>query len=171
MWLLAVEFLRLSKETRDELTSGVVRAFRRYGQTNDELDQAVGNIIGVGRTDMRCLDILHQHGRMTAGELAERAKLSPAAMTSLLDRLEAAGLLRRLRDDTDRRRVLVEITEKMSRTADQLYGPLAAAGAKAMEGLSDRDLRVIRDFISAGAEIQEAQAARLRERLSAEPRP
>jgi DNA-binding MarR family transcriptional regulator len=50
--------------------------------------------------------------RLSAGRLAESAELSTGAMTNRLDRLEAAKLVRRVRDPGDRRGVLVELTEK-----------------------------------------------------------
>ena len=43
----------------------------RAGQrATDAVDEAVTELFGVNRTDSRCLDILEQHGRMTAGHLA-----------------------------------------------------------------------------------------------------
>ena len=53
-------------------------------------------------------------GRRTgplAGQLSEWAELSSGAMTNRIDRLEHAGLVRRLPDPDDRRGVLVELTE------------------------------------------------------------
>jgi DNA-binding MarR family transcriptional regulator len=49
--------------------------------------------------------------RRSPGELAEHAGLSSGAMTSRLDKLEAAGLVRRLPDPNDRRALKVELTE------------------------------------------------------------
>ena len=49
--------------------------------------------------------------RRSAGKLAKRADLSTGAMTNRLDRLEEAGLVRRLPDPDDRRGVLVELTK------------------------------------------------------------
>src|SRR4051812_40400619 len=42
-------------------------------------------------------------GRRTAGSLASKMELSSAAMTNRLDRLEKAGLVRRVPDERDRR--------------------------------------------------------------------
>ncbi|MGB2875613.1 MAG: MarR family transcriptional regulator [Gaiellaceae bacterium] len=47
----------------------------------------------------------------SAGQLTKRAELSSGAMTNRLDRLEQAGFVRRLPDPSDRRGVLVELTE------------------------------------------------------------
>ena len=50
--------------------------------------------------------------RMAATELAEASMLTSGAMTNRIDRLQAEGLVRRVRDRADRRRVLVELSEK-----------------------------------------------------------
>jgi DNA-binding MarR family transcriptional regulator len=50
--------------------------------------------------------------RSSPGDLASDLELSSGAMTSRLDRLEQAGLVRRLPDPEDRRGVVVELTEK-----------------------------------------------------------
>jgi DNA-binding MarR family transcriptional regulator len=50
--------------------------------------------------------------RSSPGDLASDLELSSGAMTSRLDRLEHAGLVRRLPDPEDRRGVVVELTEK-----------------------------------------------------------
>jgi DNA-binding MarR family transcriptional regulator len=47
---------------------------------------------------------------MAATELAETTMLTSGAMTNRIDRLETKGLVRRLHDPEDRRRVLVELT-------------------------------------------------------------
>jgi DNA-binding MarR family transcriptional regulator len=60
---------------------------------------------------LHALMIRQPPGRATPSELADRLMVSPAGITGRLDGMEAAGLLRRLRSGTDRRRVDVEITE------------------------------------------------------------
>ncbi len=50
--------------------------------------------------------------RSSPGKLAQRLELSSGAMTTRLDHLEEAGLVRRLPDPDDRRGVLVELTEQ-----------------------------------------------------------
>ncbi len=49
-------------------------------------------------------------GEPTVGELAERLRIRHHSMVELVDRLEAAGLVRRRHDRADRRRVLVGLT-------------------------------------------------------------
>lgn len=57
--------------------------------------------------------------RRSPGDLAKAHELSSGAMTNRLDRLEGAGLVRRLPDPDDRRGVHVELTEEGLRTWQQ----------------------------------------------------
>src|SRR5438045_4334631 len=52
------------------------------------------------------------NGRRTAGELASKMELSSAAMTNRLDRLEKAGLVRRIPDERERSAGQIEVTEE-----------------------------------------------------------
>jgi DNA-binding MarR family transcriptional regulator len=53
-----------------------------------------------------------ENGRSSPGELAADLELSSGAMTTRLDRLEEAGLIRRLPDPDDRRGIVVELTQE-----------------------------------------------------------
>ena len=69
-------------------------------------------LLGLNRTDTRCLDIIERLDGVSAGRLASEAGLSTGAVTTVLDRLERAGYARRVPDPGDRRRVLVELTPR-----------------------------------------------------------
>jgi DNA-binding MarR family transcriptional regulator len=160
----------MSKE-RDRLLNEVREAFRLNGQAGDTMDQAAADFLGVHRTDTRLMDVLQLQGRMSAGELARAGHLSPAAVTAALDRLEKAGYVRRVRDEDDRRRVMVELTDRMNELTWQLYGPLAESGDAMLRDLTDDQLRIMRDVMREAARLQLEQAGRVRERLSAGPAP
>jgi DNA-binding MarR family transcriptional regulator len=153
----------VSKE-REQLISEVREAFRYNGQASDAMDQAVAEFLGIHRTDGRLLDVLQMAGRMSAGELAKAGHLSPGALTAALDRLERAGYVRRVPDANDRRRVLVEITDRMHALTGQLYGPLAAAGDSMLRDLTDEHLTIMRDVMREAARLQMEQADRVRKR-------
>jgi DNA-binding MarR family transcriptional regulator len=144
-------------------------AFRLNGQGQDAMDAATAAFLGIHRTDLALLDILQTGGRMSAGELAKRGALSPAAVTAALDRLERVGYVRRVRDDEDRRRVLVEVTEKMLADAEEIYGPLAARAEELLGRYTDDQLRAMIDVMRRGNAMQLERAAQLREQVSAAP--
>ena len=99
-----------------------VRANQRATDMSDEL---VCQLLGINRTDARCLDILDNYGRLSAGELAGHSGLTTGAITAVVDRLERLGLARRVADPSDRRRVFVELTEKARQASIELFGPMA----------------------------------------------
>jgi DNA-binding MarR family transcriptional regulator len=145
--------------------SALTAANRRYQQATDALDQAASELLGINRTDARCIDIVLLRGRLTAGELASAAGLSPGAVTTALDRLERAGFARRVRDPDDRRRVLVEPTDQMAQLAEVVYGPLRDRGAELMARFSERQLKAITDFFEGAADIQLDRALEVREQV------
>ena len=53
---------------------------------------------------------IEKHGPITIGDLAAREQVSAPTATNVVSRLEAAGLVRRRRDDSDRRVCRVELT-------------------------------------------------------------
>jgi DNA-binding MarR family transcriptional regulator len=77
-------------------------------------------------------------GRRSAGELAAKVELSSAAMTNRLDRLEEAGLVRRVPDERDRRSVQVEVTAKGREFYERAVGAQAAKEAIVAEALTDK---------------------------------
>jgi DNA-binding MarR family transcriptional regulator len=80
---------------------------------NRAMDETLGEV-GLDTAEYKALSVLAQGGpphRSTPGRLAKRMELSSGAMTNRLDRLEQAGLVRRLPDPDDRRGVLVELTD------------------------------------------------------------
>ena len=105
---------------------------------------------------------------MTAGRLAERARLSPGAMTALLDRLERRGFARRTRDTKDRRRVLVEVTPELRQMAAQLYGT-AEEGADALAAYTNEQLEFLIRFLRGNVAYQEERMRRLEAHKAEEP--
>lgn len=77
--------------------------------------------------------------RLSAGELAENLGLSSGAMTNRLDRLEEAGLVRRVPDPNDRRGVLVEPTEDGHAAWNRAAGTAASREALIASVLSETE--------------------------------
>src|SRR5947209_8034247 len=122
----------MAGQRRQALIDGVGAAVQAFQRSTDAFDDVVCQRLGINRTDLRCLDWLFDTP-LAAGQLAEATGLSSAATTALLDRLETRGLVRRVRSTTDRRKVLVEMTELARRAAGQFYGPLVSEGAALLD--------------------------------------
>jgi DNA-binding MarR family transcriptional regulator len=75
--------------------------------------------LGLGGTETVLSDIqlaalaaLARHDSMTPGELAEHEKVQPPSMTRVIAVLEERGLVRREPHATDRRQVILTVTEE-----------------------------------------------------------
>jgi DNA-binding MarR family transcriptional regulator len=147
---------------RVELIDRFIAAVRASQTASQTLDHALAEFMGVDETAFRCLDILDQEGPMSAGRLAERARLSPGATTALIDRLERKGYARRTRDTEDRRRVLVEVAPELRERAEELYGT-PEEGAAALSIYSDEQLEFLIGFLEGSVAYQEERMRRLEE--------
>ncbi|MDT4997505.1 MAG: hypothetical protein QOD45_1573 [Pseudonocardiales bacterium] len=85
----------------------------------------------VSSTTITTLDTLQRSGPMRISDLARREGVSQPGMTSLVNRLEAAGRAERVTDRTDGRATLVRITDAGRRV-------LAQRRAARTEVLQDR---------------------------------
>jgi len=141
----------------DELIDEV----RRSQNATDRFDQAVADALGLNRTDMRCLDVLQREGSVTAGRLAEQTGLTSGAMTTALDRLERAGYARRVRDESDRRRVLVELRPEAFRNAGNFYSEHIAQSERLYQRYTEEQLELLLHFVREGREFNELHAARV----------
>lgn len=157
----------MSNESREDLVRQVGEAIRTHQNAVDQLDEAAVAYLGINRTDARCLDILGFAGRMTAGDLAGRSGLSTGAITTVLDRLEGKGYVRRIRDEVDRRKVLVEITEEGEARTWDVYRRVVESGRELLSRYTDEELVMIRDFMILGRDFLTGYAAEVRSMASA----
>jgi DNA-binding MarR family transcriptional regulator len=146
---------------RQALVRAAGRATQAYQRATDGFDDAVGQVLGLNPTDLRCLDWLTE-GPMTAGELSSATGLSSAATTTLLDRLEAKGYVRRVRDTADRRKVLAELTPEGRGRIGALYGPLAAEGGALLQRFSDAELGSMLEFLTEATRLVDKHRDRTR---------
>ena len=158
---IAAEWARGLSEERSALLSELVKVNRAYQSAVEKMDEAFCRLLGVNRTDGRCLDVVDQRPGLTAGELAVAVGLSPGAVTTVLDRLEERGFVTRTRDPEDRRRVTLRLTPEANRRAWEAYGPLGAMGGPMIGELSDKELEAIIRFLHIGIEINEQRAREL----------
>jgi DNA-binding MarR family transcriptional regulator len=146
--------------SRADLVRALGEALQQYQRSVQAFDDAVGRRLGLGPADLRCLDWLAD-GPKTAGQLSVATGLRPAATTALIDRLEARGLVRRTRSATDRRSVLVEMTDHGHARTWEAYGPLVAAGQPMLDELSREQLEFMHHYLVRMRELTDEYRERL----------
>jgi DNA-binding MarR family transcriptional regulator len=155
----------MSSDERNELLETLGAEVRAYQNALDKADDAVAEVLGINRTDARCLDIVDQHERITPGQLGVEAGLTTGAVTAVVDRLERAGLIRRVRDDEDRRRVWLEVTPAASETIGTLFEPMLQEANRQMERFSTKELAAMIEFVRLARELTDAHNDRLRAKM------
>jgi DNA-binding MarR family transcriptional regulator len=137
-------------KARAALLRELEEAMRRSSAQGVLFGQAVANVAGISGSDLECLDFLNLEGRVTAGRLAEVTGLTTGAITGVVDRLEKAGLVRRERDEADRRKVfIVTVPENIAGIA-RFYVPMQQAMQKLWSTYSEAELQLLLRFASEG---------------------
>jgi DNA-binding MarR family transcriptional regulator len=145
---------------RRQLINNAAAEARIQQTAYDRFEDAAAAYVGVNRTAMRCMDVLDQAGQLTPGEIAVQTGLTSGAVTAMLDRLERVGLVQRQPDPSDRRRVIVRLTDKSRQLTSEIYGPLAGEITE-FERYSDDELRLIADFLRLGTATLRRHADRV----------
>lgn len=151
----------MTRRTRRDVLEALSRAGRAHSTAAVMFHAAVAAKQGLGATETKTLDLLERFGPLTAGDLGARAGLAPASVTGLVDRLEAKGFARRIKDPADGRRVLVELdTSNLHRFAPSFVDFMQRMDAVYARFTVD-ELDAIERFLVATTEAQSAATAAL----------
>lgn len=149
---------------RAHLQQALGELFRRQLSTYSLLfHQAVARHLGIHVTDLKCLELVRGEMRLTPGRLAELTGLTTAAVTSILDRLERAGLVQRERDPSDRRKILVRPLEERAEEVARLFVPLDQALSDLFEQYTTEELALLNAFTTRVGQILQQETIRLHE--------
>ncbi len=151
--------------TRRQLQRRIVERMRWYVVQSEHVAHAFAHRNGLHPTDMAALiavmDAEAGGTPLTPGGLAARLRLSSAATTAVIDRLERAGHLTRHRSDTDRRRVDLRYAAPGMALAVAFFGPLGERTDRMMADFDDAELAVVLRFVDAMAATVEGYRAEL----------
>jgi len=105
----------------DELVTQrqVLVALRRIIRAVDLHSKYLAQRYGLTGPQLVLLKEIAQSQPISTGALAQNISLGQATVSSILDRLEKRGLVKRTRSSEDKRRVMNEVTEKASRILEQ----------------------------------------------------
>lgn len=146
-----------SGKRRAALHAALHDAARAHSTATVLFHSAINARQGLSATEGKALDFLARYGALTAGQLAEHTHLAPASVTELIDRLEEKGFVRRLRDERDRRRVLVEFTPEKRAELAKVFDRFGRSVDALWSEFTAEELEVVRRFLErATAFLQKA---------------
>ncbi|HUB82067.1 MAG TPA: helix-turn-helix domain-containing protein [Bryobacteraceae bacterium] len=147
---------------RTELLREVQDLGRKISSQTVFLHQAIAQDVGLNATDTRCVDLIASDGGMvTAGRISDLTGLTTGAITHILDRLERRGIVERVRDSEDRRRVLVRVRAESLEPLLPKYDALAKAFLAVAGEYSDDELALICGYMRKMSETTERLMAEM----------
>ncbi|POX43815.1 MarR family transcriptional regulator [Streptomyces sp. Ru71] len=153
----------MARDGRARLLEELSGVSRRYMASYALFNQAVADHLRLHPTDVQCLNLLAlEEGPVTTGRIAELTGLTTGSATRLVDRLEKAGYVRRERDATDRRKVLVVTVPERIAEFGRMWDRLGGGWYALFDDLDEAELGVIVEHMRRTTRFGAEQVARLR---------
>jgi DNA-binding MarR family transcriptional regulator len=90
----------------------IINGLRRIVRALELFSREVDRDFGLTAPQLWALKALAQHGPLTVGDLATHLLVHQSSVSLLIKRLEQRGLVRRVRQQADRRYVRIELTDR-----------------------------------------------------------
>jgi DNA-binding MarR family transcriptional regulator len=132
----------------------------RWQDVTQRFDEEVGKRHGLSAAERHALSFLWA-GPQTASAVAQEIRLTPAAVTALIDRLERRGFVERRADPRDRRKVMVAAGPAAHALTQAIYAPLGQAGGRMLAGFTEAELQAFARVLAASIAMQEQATAAL----------
>jgi len=145
----------VTAEQIDELTNQTIRFIRSV----DSVRHRLAMLDQLGPTEVRAVGRIGEAGQATPKMLATNLEMTTGAVTAILDRLESAGLLRRLPNPADRRSTLVELTAEGTVVYERMHVEYNQVVASVTGALTTDNIGFVTDFLAQAADAMNAHAA------------
>ena len=125
------------------------------GETAHALRKAFDRLavgLGVTRAQWKVLFKLTRKPGLRQVELADMLELEPITLCRIVDRLEEAGLVERVRDPEDRRAWRLHVTAKAQPLIDKLQAVGAELVEQAFSGIDPKDIEIARNVLARARE-------------------
>jgi DNA-binding MarR family transcriptional regulator len=162
-WSDVVALMRRDVRELGRAPGHAPRFLQRCTSTTEALTAQLRRGWGVNAHEMQAISTLWEFGRMTMTELGRRIPLSRAAVTTLTDRLERLGYVKRVPDPTDRRRILLEVTERVEQEFARINGHWNHRVEEYVRALDPAAWNAVVDVLADLRDMAREEAGELRE--------
>ena len=104
--------------------------------------------LGITRAQWVVLGFLYRDDGLTQAELAKRLDLGRVSLGGIIDRLEAAGWVRRSQDENDRRANRVWLTDKVVDVRRQMQRRVDSLNEISLAGLDEHQIDALVDTLN-----------------------
>jgi DNA-binding MarR family transcriptional regulator len=137
-----------------------MRALWRVNHALERMSSRMEESIGVTAQQRMVIRWVGKDRDITAGQLAARLHVDAGTVSAACKRLERKGLLRRRRDERDRRRVVLALTATGRALDRPTAGTVESAISRWLERTPSRDVQATDRVLTALSESLEVEAAR-----------
>jgi DNA-binding MarR family transcriptional regulator len=141
-----------------ETADRVLRSLRRVSRAIDQHSRRLAKDHHLTGPQLVCLRQLRAAVEMTPSRLAQEVSLSHATVTGILNRLEKQGLVTRTRDDRDRRRSLVRLTDKGLSLVGAAPFPLQERFLRELDALPSANRSIIATVLEQVVDMMAAES-------------
>ncbi|WP_437276430.1 MarR family transcriptional regulator [Sorangium sp. So ce375] len=152
------------KEVSELVDSLGDRLGRELSTQSVLLHQAIAERLGLKGTDHKYLDVIQRAaevGPVTPGDLVQLTGLTSGGVTGVLDRLEAAGFVRRVKHPSDRRQLVIEPVAERYAEIGVLFARFRERWTALCSRYSLAELRLICDFFEQAIALMAEEIARM----------
>jgi DNA-binding MarR family transcriptional regulator len=139
---------------------------RQLTLRQQEFERQTARQLQVDAAGLAVLNHLITEGTATPTELARRLEVSTAAMTLVIDRLEAAGHVNRSRHPSDRRKVVITPADHTVAMAYNQAGPLIRGVTDLADALTPEEQAAVTSFLERVVAVYDRSTAQGREQRS-----
>ena len=125
---------------------------RTHAQLSKVIDKKLAASAGLKTAQSAALAYLGYHDECTLSELADGVGHNNSAITALVDRMSAAGLVERVRVLSDGRSRKVRLTSKGWSVREAVMADFRDFNDRLIKGFSDREIEAIYKFLSRAVE-------------------
>ena len=145
------------KDTVEKEVFDLMWEIQKFTRTSLMLQYTIAQKVGLNATDAECLDYLMEMGPSTAGALAKATRLTTGAVTTMIDRLERDGFVKRSADPNDRRKVIVSVVPERKAVIGKYYRELGMAVQTLLATYSKKDLALLIQHTNALTAVYEGR--------------
>lgn len=148
----------------DEKTTNALISIRRIQRRTELYARSLAQATDLSVSQLKVMQLLAGFGPSTPSDLIQHIALGNASITTLVDKLEARGLVARRKDEADRRRVVLALTPEGEAVLNQAPNPLHDSFEKIFSDLPEwqrsmivASLEKVADIVDYGAEVSDSE--------------
>ena len=158
-----------NRHLSNSITENVLISLRKIMQSISIHSRYLVKKVGLTGPQLVILLEVSKFDEVSVGKIAKAISLSQATVTGVLERLEKRTLVLRQRDDIDRRRVLVRITEDGLRLLETAPPPLQESFVEQFNALEDWEQAMMLSSLQRLVVMMDAKSIKAAAVLSTEP--